>query len=76
MGTGVCVAVTEYHRLRVFETRMVRKIFWPKREEVTGDLWNVTSYSLKEIYQYFLQNLLPPFSAMKVGGSSILPKSM
>jgi len=26
----------EEHRLRVFENRVLRKIFWPKRDEVTG----------------------------------------
>jgi hypothetical protein len=25
------------HRLRVFENRLLRKIFGPKRDEVTGD---------------------------------------
>jgi hypothetical protein len=24
------------HRLRVFENRVLRKTFWPKRDEVTG----------------------------------------
>jgi len=27
----------EKHRLKVFENRLLRRIFWPKREEVTGD---------------------------------------
>jgi hypothetical protein len=26
----------EVHRLRVFENRVLRRIFWPKRDEVTG----------------------------------------
>jgi hypothetical protein len=26
----------EEHRLRMFETRVLRRIFWPKRNEVTG----------------------------------------
>jgi hypothetical protein len=29
--------VREKHKLRVFENRVVRKIFGPKRDEVTGD---------------------------------------
>jgi hypothetical protein len=27
----------EKHWLKVFENRVLRRIFWPKREEVTGD---------------------------------------
>jgi hypothetical protein len=34
----VCTAsiIREEHRLRVFENRVLRRIFGPKREEVTG----------------------------------------
>jgi len=31
------VAHTEDHRLRVFENRVLRRIIWPKRDEVTRD---------------------------------------
>jgi hypothetical protein len=31
------LALREEHRLRVFKNRVLRKIFGPKREEVTGD---------------------------------------
>jgi hypothetical protein len=30
------VTLREEHRLRVFENRVLRRIFGPKREEVTG----------------------------------------
>jgi hypothetical protein len=30
-------ALREEHRLRVFENRMLRRIFGPKRDEVTGE---------------------------------------
>jgi hypothetical protein len=29
----------EEHRLRVFENRVLRRIFGPKRDEVTGEWW-------------------------------------
>jgi hypothetical protein len=31
------LTLREEHRLRVFENRVLRKIFGPKRDEVTGD---------------------------------------
>ena len=31
------LALREEHRLRVFENRVLTKIFWPKRDEVTGE---------------------------------------
>jgi len=31
------LTLREKHRLRVFENRMLRKIFGPKRHEVTGE---------------------------------------
>jgi len=30
------LTLREEHRLRVFENRVLRKIFWPKRDEVIG----------------------------------------
>ena len=32
------VTVREEHRLRMFENRVLRKIFGPENDEVTGDL--------------------------------------
>jgi hypothetical protein len=31
------LALREQHRLRVFENRVLRRIFGPKRDEVTGE---------------------------------------
>jgi hypothetical protein len=31
------LTLTEEHRLRVFENRVLRRIFGPKRDEVTGE---------------------------------------
>jgi hypothetical protein len=31
------LTLKEKHRLRVFENRVLRKIFGPKRDEVTGE---------------------------------------
>jgi hypothetical protein len=32
-----CLTLREEHRLRVFENRVLRRIFGPKRDEVTGE---------------------------------------
>jgi len=37
------LTLREEHRLRVFEKRVLRRIFWPKRDEVTGEWRKVHS---------------------------------
>ena len=32
-----CLALKEAHKLRVFENRMLRKVFGSKRDELTGE---------------------------------------
>jgi hypothetical protein len=49
------LTLREEHRLRVFENRVLRRIFGPKREEVMGDwrkLYNEELYNL-----YFSSNI-------------------
>jgi hypothetical protein len=38
------------HRLRVFENRMLRRIFGPKRDEVAGDWRKVHNEELHKLY--------------------------
>jgi hypothetical protein len=40
----------EEHRLRVFENRVLRKIFGPKRDEVTGEWRRLHSEELYDLY--------------------------
>jgi hypothetical protein len=43
------ITLKEEHRLRMFENRVLRRIFWPKRDEVTGEwskLYNEELYNL------------------------------
>jgi hypothetical protein len=40
----------EEYRLRVFENRLLRKIFGPKREEVTGEWRRLFKEELHEMY--------------------------
>ena len=44
------------HRLRVFENRVLRKIFWPKRDELTWE-WRKVHYE-GLYYLYCLPNII------------------
>jgi hypothetical protein len=40
----------EEHRLRMFESRMLRRIFGPKRDEVTGMWGKLHNEELSDLY--------------------------
>jgi hypothetical protein len=40
------ITLREEHRLRVFENRVLRRIFGPKRDEVTGEWTNLYNEEL------------------------------
>jgi hypothetical protein len=40
----------EERRLRVFENRVLRRIFWPKRDEVTGEWRKLHNEELNHLY--------------------------
>jgi hypothetical protein len=40
----------EEHRLRMFENRVLRRIFGPKRDEVTGGWWKLWNEELYNLY--------------------------
>jgi hypothetical protein len=44
------LTLREEHRLRVFENRVVRRIFGPKRDEVTGEWRKLHNEELHELY--------------------------
>jgi hypothetical protein len=44
------LALREEHRLRVFENRVLRRIFEPKRDEVTGEWRKLHSEELHNLY--------------------------
>jgi hypothetical protein len=43
------LALRKEHRLGVFENRVLRRIFGPKRDEVTGD-WRKLHEELHDLY--------------------------
>jgi len=44
------LTLREGHRLRVFENRVLRRIFGPKRVEVTGEWKKLHNEELNELY--------------------------
>jgi hypothetical protein len=44
------LALREEHRLRVFENRALRRIFGPKRDEVTAEWRNLHNEELHNLY--------------------------
>jgi hypothetical protein len=44
------LALREEHRLRVFENRVLRMIFGPKRDEVRGELRKLHNEELCDLY--------------------------
>jgi hypothetical protein len=44
------LTLREEHRLRVFENRTLRRIFGPKRDEVTGGLRKLHNDELRNLY--------------------------
>jgi hypothetical protein len=44
------LTLREEHRLRVFENRVLRKIFGPKRDEVTGEWRRLNNEECNDLY--------------------------
>jgi hypothetical protein len=49
-GATVNVQITITTRLRVFENRVLRRIFGPKRDEVTGEWRKLHNEELRNLY--------------------------
>ena len=50
------LTLTEEHRLRVFQNRALREIFWPKRDEVTEEWRKLHNEVLSDLY--YLSNII------------------
>jgi len=42
----------EERRLRVFENRVLRRVFGPKRDEVTGEWRKLYNEELRDLYSF------------------------
>jgi hypothetical protein len=51
-----CLILREEHRLRMFENRMPRRIFGPKKEEAAGDWRKPHNVELRNLY--FLPSII------------------
>jgi hypothetical protein len=52
------LALREEHRLRMFENRVLRRIFGPKRDEVTGEWRKLHNEELRDLYSSLIINRL------------------
>jgi hypothetical protein len=50
MGAKPGLTLREEHRLRVFENKVLRRIFGPKRDEVTGGWKKLHNEELRDLY--------------------------
>jgi hypothetical protein len=44
------LTLREEHRLRVFENRVLRRVFGPKRDEVMGEWGKLHNEELRDLY--------------------------
>jgi hypothetical protein len=56
----------EEHRLRVFENRVLRRIFGPKRDEVTGEWRRLHNEDLNVLYSS--PNIIRVIKSEECGG--------
>jgi hypothetical protein len=61
------LTLREEHRLRVFENRVLRRIFVPKRDEVTGEWSKLHNEELHNLYS--CPNIIRQVKANEVGGT-------
>ena len=55
------LTLREERRLRVFENRVLRRVFGPKRDEVTGEWRKLHNEELSDLYFTFLYSLIHTF---------------
>ena len=59
------LTLREEHRLRVFENRVLRKVFGPKRDEVTGERRKLHNEELNDLYS--LPNIVRVVKSRRMG---------
>jgi hypothetical protein len=62
------LTLREEHRLRVFENRVLRRIFGPKRDEVTGGWSKLHNAELRNLNEYHSPNIAIKIMSKKLRG--------
>ena len=63
------LTLREERRLRVFENRVLRRVFGPKRDEVTGEWRKLHNEELSDLYS--LPNIVRGIKSRKIDGRGI-----
>ena len=58
------LTLREENRLKVFQNRVLRRIFEPRRDEVTGEWGKVHTEKLVDLY--FLPNIVPVIKSRRM----------
>jgi len=58
MGVEIGLTLTEKHRLKVLENRMLRNFFWPKRDEITSEWRRQRSEKLCDLYSQYIISVI------------------
>ena len=59
-------SLREERRLRVFENRVLRRVFGPKRDEVTGEWRKLHNEERRDLYS--LPNIVRVVKSRRIGG--------
>jgi len=62
------LTLREEHRLRVFENRVLRRIFGPERDEVTGEWKKLLNEELNNLYS--LPNIVRVIKSRRIMGGA------
>jgi len=52
MGVTCSLTLREGPSLRLFDNRVLRRIFWPKKDEVTGECSKLHDEGLNDLYPH------------------------
>jgi hypothetical protein len=67
------LTLREEHRLRVYENKVPRRIFGPKRDEVTGGWRKLHNEELRDLYSW--QSIIRIIKSRRMVGGECSPKS-